>query len=266
MASPTAKYTKKNTRKAKVNLIEKDTGLALLMLRPSNMDLDNGLGGNKPIMEIDEQGYETLVANNFGERKPVVNLTFSERNIDIVALSLNQKTQSVTATLRYPARQQIKKAEYNPSSQGKLGYSIIKDVETYASYQDLGTGETRILTQQNFDSFNPTIPKSFAIGDSFARKFSTDLVTDSNWTLLLPAADYAARSLAEGIIGNLELWALCFSTDDATEIVTVPDCFVNPEGAGLKDGDTSVKLDVSGIGACQPWNIYELTEEIFCDN
>lgn len=264
-ASPTRRYTKKITRQAIVNLTEQDTGLVLIMPRASSMELDNGLGDNTEITETDGQGYDTKVANNFGSRKPTINLTFAGRNLDIVALSLDRRTQSVVASLRYPARQQVKRAIYNPSTVGKLGYSIKKDAETKASYHDAATAQTKLLIQQSFDSFNPAIPNSFAVGEHFERKFSSNLVDANSWVVLVPTADYAARSLSEATIGFLELNALCFQTDDTTEIVQVADCFVNPEGAGLKSGDTTVTLDVSGLGKCQPWNLFELNEEIFCD-
>ncbi|MEM8781114.1 MAG: hypothetical protein AAGF26_20105, partial [Cyanobacteria bacterium P01_G01_bin.49] len=94
-ASPTRRYTKKKTRKGIINLTEQDTGLVLIMPRAAGMEIDNGLGDNAEIVETDAQGYETKVANNFSSRKPTVNLTFGGRNLDIVALSLNQRTQSV---------------------------------------------------------------------------------------------------------------------------------------------------------------------------
>lgn len=264
-ASPTRRYTKKNTRNAIVNVKEKASGLVLIMPRASSMELDNGLGDNTEIMEVDNQGYETKVGNNFSSRKPTITLNFSERNLDILALSLDRKTQKTNVTLRYPGRQQITRAAYNPSQPGKLGYNIPQDAATDGSYHDFQSGCTFALTQQSFATFNPLIPKSFAIGANFERHFSADLVTGQYWVVLLPEADYAARSLSEASIGFLELNALCFQTDDTTEIVHADNCFVNPEGGGLKDGDTSVTLDVSGLGRCQPWNIHELNEEIFCD-
>lgn len=264
-ASPTRRYTKKKTRKGIVNLTEQDTGLVLIMPRSSSMELDNGLGDNAEIMEVDNQGYETKVGNNFSSRKPTITLTFSERNLDIVALSLDRKTQTVTANLRYPGRQQVQRAIYNASQPGKLGYKVKANADTRGSYYNHFTGETIALTQQLLGNFNPAIPNSFAIGEHFERHFSNNLVANNNWIVLEPSADYAARSLSEAAIGFLELNALCFQTDDTTEIIQVKNCFVNPEGAGLKDGDTSVTLDVSGLGRCQPWELYELTEEIFCD-
>lgn len=264
--SPTRSYTKKITRKGIINLVEEDTQLVLVMNRPTSMELDNGLGDNQPINELDSQGYETEVANNFGSRKPTLNLTFGGRNLDITALSLDQKTEVATVTLRYPARQQILRQEYNPSPVGKLGHRVKKDADTKAGFHNYETGESEILTQQIFDSFNPSIAKSFAIGENFARKFSNDLLSNNNWVSLLPSADYAARSLSEAAIGFLEVWGLCFYTDDRTEIVSVPRCFINPEGAGLKEGDTTVGLKVSGLGKCQPWNIFEIPDEVYCED
>ena len=264
--SPTRSYTKKITRKGIINLVEEDTGLVLVMNRPTSMELDNGLGDNTPIMELDSQGYETEVANNFNSRKPSLNLTFGGRNLDITALSLDRKTQTTTVSLRYPARQQILKSNYAPSPEGKLGNRVLKDVETKASFHNYDSGESEVLTQQSFDTFNPTVAKSFAVGDAFERKFSDDLVDANNWVALLPAADYAARSLSEAAIGFLQVWGLCFYTDDATQIISVPRCFVNPEGAGLKEGDTTVQLKVSGLGKCQPWNLFEIPDEVYCED
>lgn len=264
--SPTRTYTRKKTRKTLANLTEKDSGLVMIVNRSSDMELDNGLGDNTPIIETDNLGYDTKTGNNFSSRQPTVTLTFSGNNLDIVALSIDRKTENVIANLRYPARQQIRRAIYNPATTGRLGFAVKKNADTQASYQDAQTGETRILTQQSFDSFNPLIPRSFSVGEHFERRYSNDLVNDNSWVVLQPSADYAARALAEGSIGFLDLWGLCFYTDDTTQIVRVEDCFVNPEGGGLKAGDTTVTLDVSSLNRCIPWNLFELTEAAFCED
>ena len=266
VASPTRRYTRKQTRKAIVNLTELDTGLVLIMARPADMELDNGLGENNIITEVDTQGYVTKVANNFGVRQPTVTLTFGGRNLDITALQLDRRTRTAIVTLRYPARQQVKRAVYAPSEPGKLGYAVMQDADTRASYLDSISGETRLLNQVNYNTFNPAIDNTFAIGEHFERLYSNNLVSNNSWVILEPSADYASRSLSEAAIGFLELNALCFLTDDTTEIIEVPNCFVNPEGGGLKAGDNTITLDVSGLGKCQPWNVHELTAEIFCDD
>lgn len=264
--SPTRAYTKKETRNGIINLVEEDTNLVLVMARSTKMELANGLGGNQPITELDSQGYETEVANNFSERKPTLALTFGGRNLDITALTLDRKTQTSTVNLRYPARQQIEKADYNPSPVGKLGHKVKVNADTQASFQNCITGETELLTQQLFESFNPLVSKSFAIGENFSRKYSIDLVNANNWVTLLPSADYAARSLSEAAIGFLRIWGTCFYTDGTIEILSVPRAFVNPEGAGLKEGDSTLNLKISSLGSCNPWNIHAITDEIFCED
>lgn len=265
VASPTRRYTRKQTRQAIVQLTEQDTGLVLIMNRSASMELDNGLGDNQPITEVDSQGYITKVGNNFGSRQPTITLTFTGRNLDITALQLDRRTKNAIVSLRYPSRQQVKRAIYAASQPGKLGYAVQQDAETRASYHDAITGNTYLLNQVSYSAFNPAVNNTFAIGQHFERLYSNNLVSDNTWVVLEPSADYASRSLSEASIGFLELNGLCFLTDDTTEIIEATNCFVNPEGGGLKEGDNTITLDVSGLGKCQPWNIHELTAEVFCD-
>lgn len=267
MVSPTRAYANKIVRNGIFNVIEKDTDRVLIMPRAATFELSDGLGGNTEITEVDGQGYITKVANSFSERKPTLTLNFSGRNLDTTALQLNQKTQIVTVDLRFPYRMQVKRDSYEASPEGKLGYGIVADADTKASYHDPVTRETVVLTQQSFASFDPATPKSFAIGANFERKFSTDLVNDQNWIVLVPEAEYNARGYSEEELGFLEINGIVFNSSGKINIISVPICFVNPEGAGISsNGEVTVNFDVSGLGACQPWNEYEIDAENFCEN
>lgn len=266
MASATDVYARKVVRKGIFNLYEKNTGLILIAPRPTTIELQDGLGNNDPIVELDNQGYETKVSNNHSSRNPVVNMTFKGRNLDITALQLGRTIKESEVALRYPGRMQVEKASYAGAPDGKLGNRVRKDVDCRGSFLDADNGSTLLLVQQLFDSFNPLIPNSFAVGDNFERKFSNNLVEDNAWIVLEPSADYATRSLSEGLIGFMELNGICYLSDNTSEIVVADNCFVNPEGGGLKEGDTQVTLDISGLGKCQPWNIHEIRDEIYCDD
>lgn len=267
MPSAEALYTKRIVKNGIVNLRDLETGLILIQNRPATMELDDGLGGNTEITEIDSQGYEVKIANNFKERKPTVNLTFRGLNLDIVAFQRNRKTHNVTATLKFPWRQQVLKAEYDAAPTGKLGNGMIEDATTLGSTLT-ETGETVALTQQPYASFNSATVNSFAIGADYARRFSDDLVTRRGFVILEPEKEFSTRTMSEETLGYLELNALCFNSDDSLEILVVPQVFVNPEGSGFKPGDdtTSVALDVATIGRCEPWELHSITDEIFCDD
>ncbi len=267
MPTSEALYTKRRVRNAIINLYDIETGLILIQNRPATMELDDGLGGNTEITEVDGQGYEVKIANNFKERKPTVTLNFKGSNLDITALQRNRQTQITTATLRYPWRQQVLKAEYAAVGTGKIGNGITEDADTRGATLS-ETGETIALTQQSFATFNSATPNSFAIGADYVRRFSDDLLARRAFVILEPQKDFTARTMSETQLGFLELNGLCFNSDNTLEIIEVPNLFVNPEGGGLKPGDdtTTVTLDVATIGKCEPWRIFEITDEIFCDD
>lgn len=266
MVTATRGYTNKIVRNGIFNITELDTNRVLIMPRPATFTFENGLGGNNEITEVDGQGYITKVANSFSERKPTMSMSFSGRNLDLTALQLNQKTQTIALDLRFPYRMQVRRATYAASIAGKLGFGLVEDADTRGSYHDPDTGETIVLTQQPYATFNTATPKSFAIGANFERLFSDDLVTDQNWIVLTPIGNYNARGLSEEEFGFMEINGICFNSNGRVSIFHVPICFVNPEGAGITaDNQVQVNFDISGIGACQPWNEYEIPLENFCE-
>ncbi len=266
MVTPTQGYTNKIIRNGIFNITELGTNRVLIMPRPATFTLQDGLGGNNEITEVDGQGFITKVANSFSERKPVMTMSFSGRNLDLTALQLNQKTQQISIDLRFPYRMQVRRSLYEASAMGFLGYGLAKDANTRGSYHIPDTGLTVALTQQPYDTFDSATPRSFAIGENFERLFSDDLVTDQNWIILVPIGNYNARGLSEENFGFLEINGICFNSNGRVSIFHVPTCFVNPEGAGITaDNQVQVNFDISGIGACQPWNEYEVPVQNFCE-
>ncbi len=267
MVTATQAYTNKIVRNGIFNITEIATNRVLIMPRPATFTLTDGLGGNNEITEVDGQGFITKVANSFSERKPVMTMTFSGRNLDLTALQLNQKTRTLSLDLRYPYRMQVKRSIYDASAMGFLGYGLAKDADTRGSYHAFDTGETIVLAQQAYDTFDSTVVKSFAIGANFERLFSDDLVAAQHWIALAPIGNYNARGLSEENFGFLEINGICFNSNGRVSIFHVPTCFVNPEGAGITaDNQVTINFDISGIGACQPYNEYEVPLSNFCEN
>lgn len=266
MASAEAVYTRRRVKNGIVNLYDIETGLILIQNRPATMEIDDGLGGNSEITEIDSQGYEVKIGNNFKERKPKVTLTFKGSNLDITSLQRNRRTETTTATLRYPWRQQVLRAAYDAVGTGRLGNGMLVDADTRGATL-LDTGETLGLTQQSFATFNSATPNSFAIGADYERRFSDDLLARRAFVVLEPEKDFSVRKMSEVQLGYLQLNALCFMSDGTLEIIDIPTLFVNPEGGGLKPGDdsTTVNLDIATIGRCEPYESYEISDQIFCD-
>jgi len=267
MVTPLRAYNNRIVRTGVFHATELATNRVLLMPRPATFTLLNGLGGNTEITEVDSQGYITKVENNFAERKPTMALSFTGRNLDTLAMSINQKIQTTNIDLKHPHRQQVKRAFYEAAPAGAIGSNVVENAYTRASLHDPRTRNTLILTQQNYGTFNSSVPQSFAIGNGFARRFSSDLVTNQNFVTLVPEANYDARGLSEEPLGDLEVNGLCFNSSGIVSIVHVPICFVNPEGAGITaDNTVTVNLDISGANACQPWNEYEVNYTSFCQN
>ena len=261
-------YNNRIVRNGIFNMVELDNNnRVLVMPRPATFALNNGLEDNTPIEELDSQGYRTKVANNFASRRPTMTLTFSGRNLDNTALAINQRTQKLNIDLGYPHRQQVNRLVYAAAPAGAIGSNIIKDVNTLGSVHQPSDKETIILTQQSFDTFNPAVDNSFAIGNGFERKYSNNLVNEQRFVTLVPEGNFEARGLSEVPIGNLRLTGICFNSDGRLSIFSVPVCFVNPEGAGIQaDNQVTVNIDISGLTACQPWNEYEIQLSSFCEN
>ena len=220
-------------------------------------------------MGNDSLGRETNIGNYMTGFKPVLTLNYSGEYLDLNALKKGRKIQTTTFDdLILPKEMQVTKADYLGTTTGKVGFGIPEDAVTAASTMSEAL-ESVELEQQPFASFDPSTPNSFAIGENFARKFSTDLVARRAFVHLetpLPTGK-SARYLSEETVGPQKIEILAKSTNDTVTLVRIPSATIDPSGTGFdpKADAVDIVFDLSGLGVCDPYSIYELTDTIYCD-
>ncbi|MFN6560035.1 MAG: hypothetical protein RMY28_009525 [Nostoc sp. ChiSLP01] len=251
-----------------LTITDDETGVVRAGRLPSNAIIEDNADIEK-ITGTDSLGRETNVGNNERAFKPVLTLTYSGANIDLYALQRGRKvTRASFDTLVLPKEMKIKKASYAGAAAGKVGYGIVKDVATKASIIETDL-DILALTQQPYDTFNAGTPNSFAVGDNFARKFSTDLVTAQSLVhIKVPLPSISARTISEDTLGPQSINMLVKSTNDTVTLVEVPSAQIDPSGSRFdpKAENIEIKFDLSGLAVCEPYRIYELASTVYCDN
>ncbi|MGL5075107.1 MAG: hypothetical protein ACRDBG_04615 [Waterburya sp.] len=248
-----------------MTIIQKETGRILIANRPSEAMFEKGYATEKKI-EVNSQGLPTTVGNRVTALDPKGTLTMGRNNIDITALQEGKEVLQSIAAIDLPYRQQVRRANYNAVPSGKIGYGVIADIDGNGWYQD-SDGNSIALIQQNFATFNPNTPKSFAIGTNFERKFSDDLVTERRYVALKPKYNAAARQISEEDLGILEIHALQFTDADSTDYIYVPDAIVDPSGSGYKpkEGNVTINLLLLTLSGCNPYYVYNVAQATFCE-
>ncbi len=268
MSSSERDYIRKWTGVLGMTITDDETGIVRAGRLPAKAIIEDNADVEK-ITGTDSLGRETNVGSNVRAYKPVLTLTYSGANLDLYALQRGRKiNRGSFDALIMPKEMKVKKASYAGASVGKVGYGIVKDVVTKASIieDDL---DILALTQQPFDSFNAATNNTFAIGDNFARKFSTNLVTAQSLVhIRVPLPSISARTISEDSLGTQTINMLVRSTNDTVTLVDVPSAQVDPSGSRFdpKAENIEIKFDLSGLAVCEPYTIYELASTVYCDN
>ncbi|ARV58056.1 hypothetical protein BZZ01_04885 [Nostocales cyanobacterium HT-58-2] len=235
---------------------------------PTNAVIDDNADIEK-ITGTDSLGRETNIGSNVKAFKPVLTLTYSGANLDLYALQRGRAVNRLTFDdLMLPKEMQVTKSLYAGATTGKVGFGVAEDAVTKASI--IGNNLDVVpLTQQPFDTFAPARDNSFAIGENFARKFSDDLVAARAFVQIevpLPTAT-SARAVSEESLGAQSINMLVKSTNDTVTLVKIPTAQIDPSGSRFdpKADTIEVKFDLSGLGTCEPYKVYELASKIYCD-
>jgi hypothetical protein len=259
-------YSSVYARKPNVQIFDRESGFILIKCRGMSLEADNGLGGEK-ITDVDNEGYEFNIGTSVNERKATATIAFGGNNFDISALQQGKVIQSVTAKVRMPWKQQVTRDEYSGVTSGKQGTGMAANVNTRGSTID-EEGNTLLLTQQDFNTFNPNTPNTFAIGADFARKFSNDLQAAKRFVMLQPEHTVTARTFSEIDLGYLSIVAIYFNDTGTLDYFQADFAKVDVLGSGYKPGEKnpSIKFDLPPLGGCQPYKVYSTNELTFCDN
>lgn len=261
-------YIRKWTGVLGMTIEDDETGIIRAGRLPSNAVIDDNADIEK-LVGSDSLGRETNIGNNVKGFKPTLTLTYAGANIDLYALQRGRKiTRTSFDALVLPKEMKITKATYPGAVLGKVGFGIVEDVATKASIveDDL---DILALTQQPYDTFNAATNNSFAIGDNFARKFSSNLVTAKSLVhIQVPLPNISARTISEDSLGPQTINMLVRSTNDTVTLVKVPSAQVDPSGSKFdpKAENIEIKFDLSGLAVCEPYTIYELASTVYCDN
>lgn len=261
-------YTRKWNGVLGLTITDLETGVVRALLKPTNAVIEDNPDVQK-IVGSDALGRDTNIGSVINGFKPVLTLTYPGANLDLYAMQRGRKVLTGTFNdLVLPKEMQVTKASYAGATTGKVGFGIAADAVAFASTQDENL-ETVELTQEAFATFDGATPNSFAIGANFARKFSDDLVARRAFVQIeVPMATAtSARNLSEESLGPQKINMLVKASNDNVTLVKIPNAIVDPSGSRLdpKAENIEVKFDLSGLGVCEPYSVYELAQTIYCD-
>jgi hypothetical protein len=265
--SPEAEFVRSYTGKATNALvIDTRTDLAVISARPTMISVDNGIARSK-ITDVNTLGEEFNAGNNVTERKPVAAVTYGRNNLEIQALQAGFEAKVVTGRVQLPWKQKITRQDYESVPDPSMGYKIVKDEQTLATRMG-AYGEAIGLTQQSFDSFSPSVPNSFAIGDGFARKFSADLIASGKIITMVPESAETFTEISEDSFQFLKIICVTNYSTGEIEIFYAPNASVDPEGSGYKPGEQEivVNFDLAAISGCKTYDVKRISAKSLCQN
>lgn len=249
-----------------MTITDEETGVVRAGRLPTNAVIDDNPDVEK-ITGGDAYGRETNIGNNVKGFKPVLTLTYSGATLDLYALQRGRKiTRASFDGLILPKEMKIKKISYAGAPTGKVGYGVVKDAESDASIVDENQ-DILPLIQRPFDAFDVSVENGFAIGANFARKFSTNLINKIAH-VKVPLPNMSARTVSEESLGTQLINIIARSSDDSVTLVEVYSAQIDPSGSKLdpKADNVEIKFDLSGLGVCEPYKVYELANTVYCDS
>lgn len=258
-------YLKKYTSIIGIVLIDNETGQVKAYRTPSNAEIDDN-PDIEDILGTDGLGNETIIGVDVKGFKPVLTLTYGGTNTPLTALQRGRKITQGMFDLTIAKEMQVIKPDYAGAPTGKYGFGVTADAETLGGTTS-ETGELIPLVQQDFEGFLPATPNSFAIGANFARKFSTDLVTARKFVQLAVAQSINATTISEETLGSQTIHMVVKNNNDTLTYVTAYNAIIRPEGSGFKPKSTdfTIQFNLSGLGRCEPYSVYDSPEKIYCD-
>lgn len=240
-------------------------------LRPGRPPTTVMIEDNADVEEItglDGLGRETVVDTNVKGFKPVLTLTYPGANLDLYAMSRGRTVERINLALFLPKQMKIRRSLYPAATTGRMGFGVVKDAVSSAATTDTGYDPIQ-LTQQPWDTFDATVNNTFAIGENFARKFSDNLVASNQVIdITVPLPSKSVRTVTEDTLGFQSIQIMARSTNDSVTLIDIPSAKINPSGSKLdpKADSLELKFILSGLGVCEPYKVYELTDKVFCDD
>lgn len=241
-------------------------GILLNTPVPQTFRVENGIEQTIQ-MTKNGQGESTRSNNYIKGRMPTLSIAFSHMNPELLAFRIGNYFETMTVTdMALPYTIRVDKNNFPPAtSSNKLGFTIVADEPSVASatVDHISTP----LTQQDFASFAPATPMSFAIGDAGAMKFSDDLVAAvATVSVEIP---YTVTGLGIGstIVGPHKVTAKIIGNDNEVVLFQAPNVTVNFDGSGIDVGaDTlEIPLFINNSG-CQPYRMLFTGQYVSCQD
>lgn len=258
-------YTKKYSGIIGLTLTDLESNFTRALRLPTDVVIDD----NPDLEDIngtDSLGRETIIDVDVRGFKPVLTLTYSGANTALTALQRGRKLQSGLFDLTIPKEMQVVKGTYAAAPVGKIGYGVVVDAETLGGTTD-ENGQFVPLTQQDFADFDPTDTLSFAIGANFARKFSDDLVEGRKFVQLAIPQSIQATTISEEALGPQKIDVLVRNSNDTLTYLKAYSAIIRPEGSGFRPkADTfEIRFNLSGLGQCEPYSVFDSAEKLYCE-
>lgn len=241
-----------------VNITQLETNRNFCIKNPTGMSLEDNINYGE-VTSRDKKGRETIINRIQKSYNPTLDLSFSGANFQLVALSNNREIENVSSLLlNLPYQVIVSSPTLPPITNPKYpGYGIAEDVPVAASTVD-SLGISIPLTQQNFDTFSPTIQNSFAVGQNLALKFSNDLV-ESKSVVTLEINQLLSGYTVSKDLGMLRLSLLAINSLQRLAVIFIPYAQIISSGKWDFSGE-NISIRFSLIvppGKCEAYEIIQ---------
>jgi len=198
---------------------------------PASFMIDNQIEQRQQVGR-DGQGLKVRTGSYPIGKMPIIKLVYSYMQPELLQFKIGNEFATTTDEISVIKTYRITQNTYPAiTNNTQLGYGVTQDQSSQAAIKRNSVSVQ--LTQQPFNTFDPTIEDSFAVGAAMAVKFSNNLVSEVDICTIITQESASILSLSDNPVEEYQLLALTVTTLNQIVNVKVFSCFPSFDGSTI---------------------------------
>lgn len=212
------------------------------------------------------QGERSRAGSYVSGREPMLRISYSHMQPETMQFKIGNEFETKTSTLKVARSFTVIQNNYPAvTTTGTLGFNVLEDAPAQASITRDNVSFQ--LTQTPWDTFDPTVQNSFAIGAAFAVKFSNNIVTSQQTVSLLVDEQFTGLGIGDNIVGAHSVIATIITTEN--KLVIFRANYITPSIAGSGFDASSEQMEIpffinTQSGECFPYELFFTNVTVNC--
>lgn len=250
---------------AELKLRRTSDGVILHLPTPNTFIVENNVE-EKIQYTRTSQGQRSRAGSYVSGREPMLRVSYSHMQPETLQFKIGNEFETKTNTLKVAKSFTVIQNNYPAvTTTGTLGYNVAANAPAQASItRDNISFE---LTQVPFSSFDANVDDTFAIGASFAVKFSNNLVTTQETVSMLVDESFTGLGIGDNIVGAHSVIASIITTQN--KLVIFRANYITPSIAGSGFDASSEQIEIpffinTQSGECFPYELFWTDVTVNC--